>query len=352
MTMSELYDNPWFYNDEPILEVPKGYYGFVYLITNLATGKKYVGRKYFYQKRTPKGKKRKVTSESDWKKYYGSCKELKEDISLIGEEFFKREILCLCETMGQTNYKEIEYQFKLNVLFECDEYGNRLYYNGNIMSRYFAPKDTFDEQHRQKISDALKLHYEEYGVSEQKKLNQSVKMKLWWESRDEIQREMQLSPMHEAARKYTPTQAVRGAISEKLKGRSLSQEHKENMKGRTPWNVGIRGDDWKNQLGDNYKAPPTAKDKMFINNGEHTIQIDKNEPLPDGYAHGRLKAWTKRVRVIFADGAEMEFDSAKETKAYFKMQQKVFDNLIHRWDDEEYQKKRRSNTEIRRILYI
>ena len=53
------------------------FFGYVYLITNKSTGKKYIGRKYFMQKRKPKGGKRRVTSESDWKKYYGSSQNSK-----------------------------------------------------------------------------------------------------------------------------------------------------------------------------------------------------------------------------------------------------------------------------------
>ena len=40
-------------------------YGFVYRITNLQSGKKYIGRKYFWSFRKPPGKKRKVKQESD-----------------------------------------------------------------------------------------------------------------------------------------------------------------------------------------------------------------------------------------------------------------------------------------------
>ena len=62
------YENPWFYNGIPFTSDDIGdYYGFVYRITNLCTGKQYIGRKYFIEKRKPKGGKRKVTSESDWK---------------------------------------------------------------------------------------------------------------------------------------------------------------------------------------------------------------------------------------------------------------------------------------------
>ena len=69
------------------------YYGFVYSIINKTNGREYIGRKYFWQFRTPKGKKRKVKSESDWKKYYGSCPELKEEIGKVGRQNFSRTIL-------------------------------------------------------------------------------------------------------------------------------------------------------------------------------------------------------------------------------------------------------------------
>ena len=78
------YDNPWMYDGNAFITSNVGdYYGFVYLIENQLNGKKYIGRKYLWQFRTPKGKKRKVKSESDWKNYYGSCPELKEDIKEI-----------------------------------------------------------------------------------------------------------------------------------------------------------------------------------------------------------------------------------------------------------------------------
>ena len=75
------YENPWIYEGRPFTSDDIGdYYGFVYCITSTVTGRKYIGRKYFVQKRKPKGGKRRVTSESDWKRYYGSSDELKRDI--------------------------------------------------------------------------------------------------------------------------------------------------------------------------------------------------------------------------------------------------------------------------------
>ena len=67
-----VYENPWLYEGKPFTSDDiNDLFGFVYCITNLKNGREYIGRKYFWQFRTPKGKKRKVKSESDWKKYYG-----------------------------------------------------------------------------------------------------------------------------------------------------------------------------------------------------------------------------------------------------------------------------------------
>ena len=132
------YENPWIYNGEIFNSTDIGeHFGFVYNITNLQNKRQYIGRKYFWQFRTPKGKKRKVKSESDWKKYYGSCPELREDVDKIGKENFQRKILSLHKTKGKTNFEETRQLFYNNVLTESLDDGTPLYYNSNILSRYF-----------------------------------------------------------------------------------------------------------------------------------------------------------------------------------------------------------------------
>jgi hypothetical protein len=139
------YENPWIYEGKVFDSLDIGeYFGFVYLITNKANNRKYIGRKYFFSFRTPKGKKRKVKLESDWKKYYGSCPELKEDIKKFSKENFNREILSLHKTKGKTNFEETKQLFLNNVLIESLDDGTPLYYNSNILSRYFR-KDYFNE---------------------------------------------------------------------------------------------------------------------------------------------------------------------------------------------------------------
>jgi hypothetical protein len=141
--MSCDYSNPWYYNGKPFESSDiQDYFGFVYLIQCDKTNRKYVGRKYFWQFRTPKGKKRKVKSESDWKNYYGSCPELKEDIDKFGRENFSRTILSLHKTKGKTNFEETRQLFNHNVLTEALNGGEPAFYNSNILNRYFR-KDYF-----------------------------------------------------------------------------------------------------------------------------------------------------------------------------------------------------------------
>ena len=131
------YDNPWKYNERPFdSDNVHDYFGFVYLITNKSNQRQYIGRKYFWSFRTPPGKKRKVKQESDWKKYYGSCPELKEDVKKYGKENFSREILSLHVTKGTCNFEDTKQLFLNNVLSEALDDGSPAYYNSNILGRY------------------------------------------------------------------------------------------------------------------------------------------------------------------------------------------------------------------------
>jgi len=131
------YENPWLYEGEPFLsDHIEDYFGFVYRITNLQTNRQYLGRKYFWSFRKPKGKSRKVKAESDWKKYYGSSDELKEDIKKLGKSVFKREILSIHKTKGWVNFEETRQLFIHNVLSESLNDGTPKYYNSNILGRY------------------------------------------------------------------------------------------------------------------------------------------------------------------------------------------------------------------------
>ena len=120
------YENPWLHNDTLIdSDIIDEYVGFVYEITNLTNKRRYIGKKLLKRTKTKqvKGKKKRSLVESDWKTYYGSNKELQEDVIQMGASNFKREILRLCKTKGECNYFEAKYQFDLRVL-ESEEFYN------------------------------------------------------------------------------------------------------------------------------------------------------------------------------------------------------------------------------------
>lgn len=116
--------------------------GFVYKITNRITGTFYIGKKSLYSERKTKistrekvatatrKKFKQVVKESDWKKYWGSCADLKEDVQIFGSNNFTREIIEVCCTKKYLGFCEVIHQIKNDVLTSNS-------YNGNIMGKYF-----------------------------------------------------------------------------------------------------------------------------------------------------------------------------------------------------------------------
>ena len=128
----------WLYKQNEIDELPEDCEAFVYLITNLTNNKKYIGKKFFWNKKTlPKTKTRKrrvrTLVESDWRVYMGSNRVLKEEVEVAGTDPYHREILHLCKTKGECSYLEAKEQFDREVLLSDN------YYNGIINCRIGAP---------------------------------------------------------------------------------------------------------------------------------------------------------------------------------------------------------------------
>jgi hypothetical protein len=130
----------WLYQDTPVETLPEECVGFVYLITNNLSGRKYIGKKLAkFSKTTYKivkqkngtKKRKKIRSkvDSDWREYYGSSPELTADVIKLGTENFTREILYYCKSKSECSYIEAREQFTRKVLESTD------YYNGHIQVR-------------------------------------------------------------------------------------------------------------------------------------------------------------------------------------------------------------------------
>jgi hypothetical protein len=130
----------WLFENSPVEALPEDCVGFVYLITNLTTGRRYIGKKLAKFSRTTyktiklkngTKRKKKIRSkiDSDWQSYYGSNAELNADVEKLGVDNFTREILYYCKSKAECSYVEAREQFRHQVL-ESDNY-----YNGQISVR-------------------------------------------------------------------------------------------------------------------------------------------------------------------------------------------------------------------------
>jgi len=130
----------WYYANQLVSELPEECVGFVYIITNLTNGRMYIGKKLAKFSKTSyrtvklkngTKKKKRIRSkiDSDWRDYYGSSPALTEDVTQLGPESFKREILFYCTSKAECSYIEAREQFARRVLESND------YYNGHIQVR-------------------------------------------------------------------------------------------------------------------------------------------------------------------------------------------------------------------------
>jgi hypothetical protein len=139
----------WLYQNKQIKELedmPEDSFGFIYEVTHLPTGRKYLGKKQLISvtkkalgkkelalitdKRASKSKI--VKKESDWKTYYGSHLEIKQLIKEGKQLEFSREILIFTSNKKLHTYYENKMLFIKGVV-EPDSN----YINDNIEGRYF-----------------------------------------------------------------------------------------------------------------------------------------------------------------------------------------------------------------------
>lgn len=123
----------WIFEEKIIETLPEDVVGFVYMITNKLSGRKYIGKKLSKFKKirlktsrlkngTKKKSKIRYEIDSDWQTYYGSNTVLSEEVKTTGSENFDRQILRYCYSKNELNYWEAKYQFDYGVLLSDDWY--------------------------------------------------------------------------------------------------------------------------------------------------------------------------------------------------------------------------------------
>ena len=262
----------WILNSEPFnpsVDEIKHLEGFVYLITNTQTNKKYIGQKHFWTRRKNKKTGRRETKESDWRHYYGSSDSLNEDIKTSNKESFIREIIHLCAYAKQMTFWEQKEQWDRNVLMSEE------YYNTNIGGKFFVFERKIYEATERKVTTKSNKWRE--IRSEQMKGDNNVA------KRDDIRKKIsdkKKGPNHHQwgiPLSTSHVQALRKGHKEKVTGKPKTQEHKDKLskskKDMIWWNNGIEnkvaatvpGEQWtKGRI----RTTPPRKFKIKLHNHE------------------------------------------------------------------------------------
>ena len=130
--------NNWKYHDKEILtedDIPVDKaIGFIYIITQISTGRRYLGRKLLTKSSSKQvgGVKKKTRKASDWREYWSSSPKIKEWIKEAGgTDDFKREIILFVTSKGMLAYGEEACLYIVGAL-ESDKW-----INDNIRSRIY-----------------------------------------------------------------------------------------------------------------------------------------------------------------------------------------------------------------------
>ena len=211
---------------------------YVYEITNLINGKKYIGKRSCH-----------CPIEED--KYMGSGKLLKKAIDKYGKENFKKDILQICEN------EEMAYEWEKVYIEQAKAYKNDKYYNistgGDGFSSYDIKKLWEDDIYKANMCKKFKNRKHSDKTKEKmsiahkgKKLTEEHKEKLRISCKNRVNREC--------------SEETRMKISEAKKGKKHSEETKRKMsearKGKKHY--------WSNK--DSYVNSKACKKVILLNN--------------------------------------------------------------------------------------
>jgi len=137
-------DHHWF----GILHNVQDNFGFIYRITEITTGRMYIGSKQYRKWVGPPGgyKCTDVSDDTwfnedlwdynDWRYYTSSCKPLQEAITKNPDDFFY-EVVSLHKDKLELHIAEINLQMSEDVLEAELEDGTFMYYNANVAGKIF-----------------------------------------------------------------------------------------------------------------------------------------------------------------------------------------------------------------------
>lgn len=137
---------------------PTQYFGFIYLITHVPSGRRYIGKKQYYNAKKPPGCSRRCADRkskewkekcwgpSNWKVYQGSSPSLKKFMEATNDDSqFKYEILCQCRSKAILYYAECKMLHYCDVMQRKFEDGTFAYFNNSIPSMKFKIKEKLDD---------------------------------------------------------------------------------------------------------------------------------------------------------------------------------------------------------------
>ena len=232
-------------------------YGYIYETTNLVNGKKYIGKSAHSK-----------FSES----YHGSGVYIRKALQKYGDKSFKTVLIEECESLEQLNEREAYWIDYYNAVED------KRYYNaipGGAGGWYYDRKShpysgfTRYSKHSEETKQKMREHhwsktgsYNQHDRVRSKEEIEKFKSNHWsklgktvWNKGIKIPKEKQTDNQKnfgpickgtvwvnkDGINKRVPKQELEEWLNKGfIKGRLISKEHIEAMKGRTPWNKGLK----------------------------------------------------------------------------------------------------------------